>query len=87
MEPRASRISATASSGEGQERGGERAIAGMRVGAILHPAVLLTLACNWRIDRFGCEGFRTPAPVRAAPPSWGRHPQTFTNPDSDQLDR
>jgi hypothetical protein len=21
---------------------------------------------------------RTPAPVRAAPPSWGRHPQTFT---------
>jgi hypothetical protein len=52
----------------------------MRVGAI-------TLACNWRIDRFGCEGFRTPAPVRAAPPSWGRHPQTFTNPDIDQLDR
>ena len=26
-------------------------------------------------------GFRTPAPVRAAPPSWGRHPQTFTEPD------
>src|SRR6266705_5120666 len=23
-------------------------------------------------------GLRTPAPVRAAPPSWGRHPQTFT---------
>jgi hypothetical protein len=25
-----------------------------------------------------CEGLRTPAPVCAAPPSWGRHPQTFT---------
>jgi hypothetical protein len=25
---------------------------------------------------------RTPAPVRAAPPSWSRHPQTFTAPDS-----
>src|SRR5216684_4868758 len=24
-------------------------------------------------------GLRTPAPVCAAPPSWGRHPQTFTN--------
>jgi len=24
---------------------------------------------------------RTPAPVRAAPPSWGRHPQTFTKTD------
>src|ERR1700693_4485924 len=23
-------------------------------------------------------GLRTPAPVRAAPSSWGRHPQTFT---------
>jgi hypothetical protein len=23
-------------------------------------------------------GLRTPAPVCAAPPSWGRHPQTFT---------
>ena len=23
-------------------------------------------------------GLRTPAPVRAAPPSWGRHPKTFT---------
>src|SRR5260370_42523031 len=23
-------------------------------------------------------GLRTPAPVSAAPPSWGRHPQTFT---------
>jgi hypothetical protein len=28
-----------ASFGEGQERGGEGAIAGMRVGAILHPVV------------------------------------------------
>jgi hypothetical protein len=35
--------------------GGECAIAGIRVGAILHPAVLLALACNWRIDRFGCD--------------------------------
>src|SRR5882757_2083001 len=26
-------------------------------------------------------GLRTPAPVRAAPPSWGRHPQTFTTPE------
>jgi len=26
-------------------------------------------------------GLRTPAPVRAAPPSWGRHPQTFTKAD------
>ena len=26
-------------------------------------------------------GLRTPAPVRAAPPSWGRHPQTFTAAD------
>src|SRR6202166_2688054 len=24
-------------------------------------------------------GLRTPAPVRAAPPSWGRHPKTFTD--------
>jgi hypothetical protein len=24
---------------------------------------------------------RTPTPVCAAPPSWGRHPQTFTLPD------
>ena len=39
IESRALRISATASFGEGQERGGEGAIAGMRVGAILHPAV------------------------------------------------
>jgi len=23
-------------------------------------------------------GLRTPAPVCAAPPSWGRHPKTFT---------
>ena len=23
-------------------------------------------------------GLRTPAPLCAAPPSWGRHPQTFT---------
>jgi hypothetical protein len=28
-----------------------------------------------------CEGLRTPAPVCAAPPSWGRHPQTFTKAD------
>jgi hypothetical protein len=28
------------------------------------------------------EGLRTPAPVRAAPPSWGRHPQTFTTTDN-----
>src|SRR5258708_21139742 len=27
-------------------------------------------------------GLRTPAPVCAAPPSWGRHPQTFTQADS-----
>src|SRR5882672_7333535 len=26
-------------------------------------------------------GLRTPAPVCAAPPSWGRHPQTFTGAD------
>ena len=26
-------------------------------------------------------GLRTPAPVCAAPPSWGRHPQTFTTPE------
>src|SRR5258708_463097 len=26
-------------------------------------------------------GLRTPAPVSAAPPSWGRHPQTFTRAD------
>ena len=26
-------------------------------------------------------GLRTPAPVSAAPPSWGRHPQTFTGAD------
>src|SRR5436190_15801646 len=26
-------------------------------------------------------GLRTPAPVCAAPPSWGRHPQTFTTAD------
>src|SRR6266567_5991713 len=26
-------------------------------------------------------GLRTPALVHAAPPSWGRHPQTFTHPD------
>jgi hypothetical protein len=26
-------------------------------------------------------GLRTPAPVCAAPPSWGRHPQTFTSAD------
>ena len=29
-------------------------------------------------------GLRTPAPVRAAPPSWGRHPQTFTSTDIGQ---
>jgi hypothetical protein len=28
-------------------------------------------------------GLRTPAPVCAAPPSWGRHPQTFTTTDLD----
>jgi hypothetical protein len=27
------------------------------------------------------EGLRTPAPVCAAPPSWGRHPKTFTKGD------
>jgi len=27
-------------------------------------------------------GLRTPAPVRAAPSAWGRHPQTFTTTDS-----
>ncbi len=27
---------------------------------------------------FPIGGLRTPAPVCAAPPSWGRHPQTFT---------
>jgi hypothetical protein len=32
-------------------------------------------------------GLRTPAPVCAAPPSWGRHPQTFTNADIDRLRR
>jgi hypothetical protein len=32
-------------------------------------------------DVSSCEGLRTPAPVCAAPPSWGRHPQTFTNPE------
>jgi hypothetical protein len=26
-------------------------------------------------------GLRTPAPVRAAPPSWGQHPKTFTRAD------
>ena len=26
-------------------------------------------------------GFRTPAPMCAAPPSWGRHPKPFTKPD------
>jgi hypothetical protein len=26
-------------------------------------------------------GLRTPAPACAAPPSWGRHPQTFTKAD------
>src|ERR1700730_8930716 len=25
---------------------------------------------------------RTPAPARAAPPAWGRHPQTFTTGDT-----
>jgi hypothetical protein len=32
-----------------------------------------------------CEGLRTPAPVCAAPPSWGRHPQTFTKPEVPPL--
>src|SRR6202171_4473682 len=32
-------------------------------------------------------GLRTPAPVRAAPPSWGRHPQTFTNSEVAALPR
>src|ERR1700675_1556393 len=41
------------------------------------------LATPPAVSSFG--GLRTPAPVRAAPPSWGRHPQTFTNPDSDEL--
>jgi len=30
-------------------------------------------------------GLRTPAPVCAAPHSWGRHPQTFTNPEIERL--
>jgi hypothetical protein len=32
-------------------------------------------------------GLRTPAPVCAAPPSWGRHPQTFTNSEVGALGR
>jgi len=32
-------------------------------------------------------GLRTPAPVCAAPPSWGRHPQTFTQAVAQQLIR
>ena len=31
-------------------------------------------------------GLRTPAPVCAAPPSWGRHPKTFTSTDLTALD-
>src|ERR1700676_2302056 len=34
------------------------------------------LATPPAVSSFG--GLRTPAPVCAAPPSWGRHPQTFT---------
>ncbi len=33
------------------------------------------------------SGLRTPAPVRAAPPSWGRHPQTFTKTEVAALRR
>src|SRR6202023_4016805 len=35
------------------------------------------LATPPAVSSFG--GLRTPAPACAAPPSWGRHPQTFTN--------
>src|ERR1700720_4412570 len=31
-------------------------------------------------------GLRTPAPVCAAPPSWGRHPKTFTKDDIGRLE-
>jgi len=31
-------------------------------------------------------GLRTPAPVRAAPPSWGQHPKTFTEGDIKVVD-
>jgi hypothetical protein len=34
-----------------------------------------------RLRSISIGGLRTPAPVRAAPPSWGRHPQTFTIPE------
>jgi hypothetical protein len=38
-------------------------------------------ACRSTHQVWFCEGLRTPAPVRAAPPSWGRHPKTFTQGD------
>src|SRR3984893_3863714 len=37
------------------------------------------------VSSFG--GLRTPAPVCAAPPSWGRHPQTFTKTEVAALER
>jgi hypothetical protein len=55
----------------------------MKVLDIEAPANILALAAEviFRV----CEGLRTPAPVCAAPPSWGRHPQTFTQEDLPQM--
>jgi hypothetical protein len=44
----------------------------------------MTLKVRSRDEDFSSSsigGLRTPAPVRAAQPSWGRHPQTFTGAD------
>jgi hypothetical protein len=38
-------------------------------------------AASTRLAVSSLGGFRTPAPVRVAPPSWGRHPKTFTTTD------
>src|SRR5258707_15484361 len=38
--------------------------------------LLKSLATPSAVSSLG--GLRTPAPVCAAPPAWGRHPQTFT---------
>src|SRR3977135_2062665 len=51
--------------------------------AVLLPAQCLLLSALRTQLRHNASsslgGWRTPAPVRAAPPSWGRHPQTFTS--------
>ena len=57
----------------------ERSLFRLEVFEIRQPRKVFTQMGQARVSSIG--GLRTPAPVRAAPPSWVRHPKTFTRTD------